>query len=245
MTHLNIPEHVAIIMDGNGRWAKQRHLPRIAGHKVGVDTVRTIVKECVKKKVGVLSLFAFSSENWRRPQKEVKFLFDLFTIMLHREIKEMHRENIQISVIGDLTPFSEKFRKQIVQAEKLTASNTGLKLILAINYGGQWDLAEACKKLGEEIEQGKISSQAISAELIKQKLSLAHLPDPDLFIRTSGEQRISNFFLWQLSYSELYFTEVLWPDFNAKEFEKALEFFASRERRFGYTGEQIKAAEYA
>lgn len=245
MTALHLPRHIAIIMDGNGRWAKKRHLPRVAGHKAGVDVVREVVKLCVEKKIEVLSLFAFSSENWQRPTQEVNYLMDLFINALKRESKKLHKQNIQLRMMGDRLRFEKKLREQMDAAEQLTQHNTGLKLIIAANYGGQWDMTEAMRSVAEDIEQGKMKSQDISVELIHQRLGTKELPHPDLFIRTSGEKRISNFMLWQLAYTELYFTDVLWPDFNAEEFEKALEFFQSRERRFGLTSEQLRAPEHA
>lgn len=241
MSSSTLPRHIAIIMDGNGRWAKKRLLPRVAGHKAGVDAVRKTIKACAEKRIEVLTLFAFSSENWRRPEQEVTYLMDLFLNALEREAKKLHEQNIQLRIIGDRSRFDEKLRHYMNSAEQLTAQNTGLKLVIAANYGGQWDISEAMRCLAVEIEQGKLTSQQITPELIQTKLSLADLPDPDLFIRTSGEQRISNFLIWQLSYSELYFTDIHWPDFDADELEKALSFYAARERRFGCTSEQIRA----
>lgn len=240
-----LPRHIAVIMDGNGRWAKQRHLPRVAGHKAGVDAVRETVKVCVEKKIEVLTLFAFSSENWQRPEQEVNYLMELFITALKREIKKLHKQNIQLRIIGDRSRFDEKLCQQIDIAEQMTASNTGLKLVIAANYGGRWDIHNAMRDIAIDIEQGKLTHHNISPELIQSKLTQADLPDPDLFIRTSGEQRISNFILWQLAYTELYFTETLWPDFNTAELEKAFLFFENRERRFGCTSEQLKAKDYA
>jgi undecaprenyl diphosphate synthase len=235
-----LPRHIAIIMDGNGRWAKQRHLPRMAGHKAGVESVRETVKWCVEKKIEVLTLFAFSSENWRRPSQEVGYLMELFITALEREAKKLHKQNIQLRIIGDRAGLEPKLQLQIQTAEALTANNTGLKLIIAANYGGQWDIVEASRQLAAEVKKGFLEWQDITLELMQSKLATAGLPDPDLFIRTSGEQRISNFLIWQLSYAELYFTDVFWPDVKAAELEKALAFFQSRERRFGYTGEQVR-----
>lgn len=240
-----LPRHIAIIMDGNGRWATKRHLPRMAGHRAGVDAVHKIVTCCIEKKIEVLSLFAFSSENWQRPTEEINFLMNIFLTALEREATKLHKQNIQLRVIGDRARFEQKLQKQINKVEQLTINNTGLKLNIAANYGGRWDICEAFKQLAQDIGQGVLSSVAITPELINQKLCLADLPEPDLFIRTSGEQRISNFLLWQLAYTELYFTDVLWPDFNAEELEKALMFFTTRERRFGFTSEQMKAQEHA
>lgn len=240
MNGSNIPRHIAIIMDGNGRWAKKRLLPRVAGHKAGVDAVRQVVKACVEKKIEVVTLFAFSSENWRRPEQEVNYLMELFISALEREAKKLHEQNIKLCFIGDRSRFDEKLRQYMLDAEMLTLHNTGLVLVIAANYGGQWDISEAMRQLAIEVEQGRLTSQDITAKLIESKLTTAHLPLPDLFIRTSGEQRMSNFLLWQLAYSELYFTDVFWPDFDAEELNKALAFYANRERRFGYTSDQIK-----
>ncbi|MEO8400670.1 MAG: isoprenyl transferase [Gammaproteobacteria bacterium] len=240
-----LPRHIAIIMDGNGRWAKRRLLPRLAGHKAGVDAVQQIVKACVEKKIEVLTLFAFSSENWRRPAQEVNYLMDLFIAALERESKKLHEQNIQLRIIGDRLRFDERLRKQMTHVEELTANNTGLKLIIAANYGGQWDLTEAMRQIAIEVEAGRLTSQQITPELIQTKLTLADLPHPDLFIRSSGEKRISNFLLWQLAYSELFFTDVLWPDFTAEELDNALMFYANRERRFGATSEQLRAENHA
>ncbi len=235
-----LPKHIAIIMDGNGRWAKKRFLPRIAGHKAGVDVVREVIKYSVEKNIEVLSLFAFSSENWRRPAQEVDYLMSLFHTMLEREITKLHKQNIKLRIIGDKLRFDAKLQQQIENAEQLTQHNTGLKLIVAANYGGEWDICEATRRIVAEVQQSEIAVADITVELIQSKLATAEFPNPDLLIRTSGEQRISNFMLWQLAYSELYFTDVLWPDFNLAEFNKALAFFANRERRFGITSEQLK-----
>lgn len=235
----NLPQHIAIIMDGNGRWAKKRFMPRMAGHRYGVEAVKRIVKHCAKRQVKVLSLFAFSSENWRRPQQEVSHLMELFMTGLEREVSALHENNVRLRFIGDRTRFSEKLRNKIDEVENLTANNTGMTLIIAADYGGQWDICQAVKKLAQAIESGTLSSQAITPEKIAAALSFADLPNPDLFIRTSGEFRISNFMLWQLAYSELYFTKTLWPDFDEAELDKALTDYANRERRFGYSSEQL------
>lgn len=221
-----LPRHIAIIMDGNGRWAKQRFLPRFAGHKAGARTVRRIVKSCAEKNIEVLTLFAFSSENWQRPIQEVNFLMNLFVNLLKREAKKLHEQNIQLHIIGDCSRFDKKLQELILSAQELTANNTGMKLVIAANYGGRWDINEAVQKISKDIESGQISSKNISYDLIQQKAAFAKFRDPDLLIRTSGEQRISNFMLWQLAYTELYFTDVFWPDFDGAEFEKALMFFA-------------------
>lgn len=240
-----LPRHIAIIMDGNGRWAKQRHLPRVAGHKAGLEAAHKVVEYCVKKKLEVLTLFVFSSENWRRPQDEVSYLMNLFVTMLQRDAKKLHEQNVQLRIIGDRSRFSETLQKHILQVEKLTADNTGLKLLLAANYGGQWDITEAVRKVALDVYRGDLSMDELTTDTIRQHLSFADLPDPDLFIRTSGEMRISNFMLWQLAYSELYFTDVYWPDVDAAEMDKALLFFSSRERRFGHISEQLKEEQHA
>lgn len=233
MSNSTLPQHIAIVMDGNGRWAKKRFLPRIAGHRAGVDAAKKIVKHCAKNHIKVLSLFAFSSENWRRPPEEVSYLMELLLLGLDREVKTLHENNIQLRFIGDRANFNEKLRNKIHDVESLTANNTGMVLIIAADYGGQWDICQATRKLAKEVEEGKLSSVEITPEKIGAHLSFADLPDPDLFIRTSGELRLSNFMLWQLAYSELYFTDILWPDFNEKELEKAFADFAKRDRRFG------------
>lgn len=235
------PHHVAIIMDGNGRWARKRILPRVAGHRAGVNAVRAVVKRAMENGVKVLTLFAFSSENWRRPPYEVSFLLDLFFNMLENELQKLHEQGIKLRVMGDCSQFDEKLQLQIAKAEEITRCNDKLTLIIAANYGGQWDIVQAMKKIGREIEEGSLASKDISPEIVAQHLALGDIPSPDLFIRTSGEQRISNFMLWSLAYTELYFTDVLWPDFNEEEFDKALVFFAERERRFGCTGEQLRS----
>jgi undecaprenyl diphosphate synthase len=228
-----LPKHIAIIMDGNGRWASQRFLPRIAGHKAGVDATRNAVKFCIKNQIEVLSLFAFSSENWHRPSQEVGYLMDLFLTGLEREAGMLHEHHVQVRFIGDRARFSDKLTRKITEVEKLTAQNTRLILLIAVDYGGQWDICQATQRLAQQVEQGTLKATDLTPEHIASQLSFADLPDPDLFIRTSGELRISNFMLWQLAYSELYFTEVLWPDFNEIEFNRALENYAARERRFG------------
>ena len=241
----NIPTQIAIIMDGNGRWAQQRGLPRFAGHKAGVEAVRDIVKECGINHVEVLTLFAFSSENWRRPEKEVGLLMELFMMALDREVKKLHENNVQLRIIGDKSAFSKKLQKRIADSEALTANNTGLVLNIAANYGGQWDITQAVCKLADKVQAGDLKADAISQDSIAAELSMADLPEPDLFIRTGGEQRISNFLIWQLAYTELYFTHVLWPDFKRDELRKAIDSFASRQRRFGRTGEQVEKAQNA
>jgi undecaprenyl diphosphate synthase len=232
--------HVCIIMDGNGRWAKKRFMPRFAGHKAGLNTVRKIVSSCVEKEIEVLTLFAFSSENWRRPEKEVGLLMELFTTALTKEVKKLHDNNVQLRIIGDLSAFSEKIQSLINDAINLTSQNTGLILNIAANYGGRWDITQAMKHIAEQVHQGKLAPEDISEDTIEKYLSLKGLPEPDLFIRTGGEKRISNFVLWQLAYCEFYFTEALWPDFDKALFQEAIDSFLARQRRFGRTGDQLK-----
>ncbi len=234
--------HVCIIMDGNGRWAKKRFMPRFAGHKAGLSAVRKIVSSCVEQKIEALTLFAFSSENWRRPKQEVGLLMELFATALTREVKKLDENNVQLRIIGDLSAFPEKIQTLINKAIAQTAGNTGLVLNIAANYGGRWDITQAAKKMAYEVQQGHLSAEDISEETLEQYLSLKDLPEPDLFIRTGGEQRISNFLLWQLAYCELYFTDILWPDFSRKEFQMAIDSFRSRQRRFGRTGEQLNSS---
>ncbi len=240
-----MPRHVAIIMDGNGRWARRRGLPRIAGHRQGVERVRDLVKACGDHGIPHLTLFAFSSENWRRPEQEVRLLMDLFLTALDREARKLHENNVRFRVIGDIERFGPKIVARIRQAQHLTENNTALTLTIAANYGGRWDIAQAAAELARRALAGEIQPEDITTESFEPFLSLHGYPEPDLFIRTGGEQRISNFLLWQLAYTELYFTPVLWPDFDHAQFELALRSFAGRERRFGMTGEQIDTAKHA
>jgi undecaprenyl diphosphate synthase len=240
-----VPAHVAVIMDGNGRWAKARSLPRIAGHHRGVERVRDMVSVCVEEGVKYLTLFAFSSENWRRPAQEVGLLKELFLTALDNEIRKLHKNNVRFRVIGELERFGEKITSRIEQAETLTKNNTAMTLIIAANYGGRWDIARACAELARRAVRGEVDPDSITEKSIEPFLSLAGVPEPDLFIRTGGEQRISNFLLWQLAYAEMFFTPVLWPDFDRAQFEQALVSYAGRQRRFGLTGEQIEAARHA
>jgi undecaprenyl diphosphate synthase len=240
MTQINLPRHIAIVMDGNGRWAKQRFMPRVAGHRAGVEAARQVVKNCAKRHIEVLSLFAFSSENWHRPAQEVSYLMELFLKGLEREVSMLHDNNIQLRFIGDRTRFSEKLVSKIKEVEQLTLHNTGMVLLIAADYGGQWDITQAVQKLTNEIKAGQLTSAEITPAKIAEHLSFADLPNPDLFIRTSGELRLSNFMLWQLAYTELYFTPTYWPDFNEQELDKALDHFSSRERRYGKSGEQLQ-----
>lgn len=233
----SVPTHVAVIMDGNGRWARKRFLPRIAGHKRGVETVRDVVKQCVKLNVRFLTLFAFSSENWRRPPEEVSFLMGLFMDALEREVVKLHQNNIKLVMIGDRSQFDEKLVAKIQASENLTAGNTGLVLTIAANYGGRWDILQAMNRM--QMGSPELSGQ-FSEENILPYLSMSYAPEPDLFIRTGGEMRISNFLLWQLAYTELYFTDTLWPDFDEDAFNLAIQSYAKRERRFGRTSEQLQ-----
>lgn len=236
---VNLPRHIAIIMDGNGRWARKRFLPRAAGHKAGARAVRKVVEQCAAKKIETLTLFAFSRENWLRPEEEVSLLMTLFINTLESEAQKMHKNNIRLQIIGDTSAFSEKLQTKIRDVEALTSGNTGLNLLIAANYGGQWDIQQATRKLAQEVKEGRLQPEEITESMIASKLSFSDQPDPDLFIRTGGEERISNFMLWQLSYTELYFTQLLWPDFGKEELEKAIEDFSGRQRRFGKTGEQV------
>jgi undecaprenyl diphosphate synthase len=233
------PRHVAIIMDGNGRWARQRRLPRVAGHRAGVDAVKEVVRACGEKNVRVLTLFAFSSENWRRPKEEVGVLMGLFMVALDNQVRKLHDNNIRLSIVGDRSAFSDALQRRIAQAETLTAGNSGLRLCVAANYGGRWDITQATRQIAAKVARGELDADAVNDETFSRHLCMADLPDPDLFIRTGGEERISNFLLWQLAYTELYFTDTLWPDFKRDEFERALRSYDSRERRFGRTGDQV------
>jgi len=235
-----LPAHVAIIMDGNGRWARQRHLPRIAGHRAGVETVRAIVRSCARKGIRVLTLFAFSSENWRRPEREVSLLLDLLVNALRREVASLHENGVRLRFIGDRSAFGEALREGMARAEELTAGNSGLTLVVAVNYGGRWDVVQAMQRITRRVEAGEVPAAAVDASMLEAELSLVGLPEPDLFIRTGGEQRVSNFLLWHLAYTELYFTDTLWPDFDDAAFEAALASFATRQRRFGRTGDQLE-----
>lgn len=231
-----IPQHISVIMDGNGRWARKRFLPRIAGHKVGVDTVRDLVKHCINLKVDYLTLFAFSSENWRRPSEEVSFLMGLFMDALKREVVKLHQHNIKLLLIGDRSRFDATLIAKIEESEQLTANNTGLTLTIATNYGGRWDVLQAVNKM--QLAAPALAGHFSEADLTPY-LSMHYAPEPDLFIRTGGEKRISNFLLWQLAYTEFYFTDTLWPDFNEAAFKLAIHSYQQRERRFGRTSEQL------
>ncbi|AFJ01890.1 Undecaprenyl pyrophosphate synthetase [Methylophaga frappieri] len=236
----NIPRHIAIIMDGNGRWAKQRLQPRFMGHRAGVRAVEGVVKHCAASGVEVLSLFAFSSENWRRPSKEVDLLMELFSHALDNQVQRLHQNNIRLQVIGDISRFSSTLQNKIAEAQNLTRHNSGLLINVAANYGGRWDITQAVNQLMAEVAAGKRAAGPVSEADIESCLVTASIPAPDLFIRTGGEQRISNFLIWQLAYTELYFTDTLWPEFNAKALEHAIEWYGQRERRFGRTSEQVQ-----
>jgi undecaprenyl diphosphate synthase len=232
----DVPRHVAINMDGNGRWAKRQHLPRIAGHRRGVEAVRATVRACAERGIGFLTLFAFSSENWRRPAEEVALLMQLFQIALTNEVEKLHRNQVRLKVVGDLQRFDAGIRRAVEQGEKLTADNQGLTLTIAANYGGRWDLVQA---------MNKVTQRPIDEAALAEHLAMSYAPEPDLFIRTGGEQRISNFLLWQLAYTELYFTDTLWPDFDEAALDLAIASYRARERRFGRTSEQLLAAKRA
>jgi len=233
------PRHVAIIMDGNGRWARRRRLPRIAGHRRGAEAVRAALRACADRGVEYLTLFAFSSENWRRPPEEVALLMKLFRTALEREVDELHASGVRLKVVGDTRRFDPKLRKLIEHGEELTAQNRRLTLTIAANYGGRWDILQAMSRLLKD----KPSLEQIDEELLAPYLAMSYAPEPDLFIRTGGEQRISNFLLWQLAYSELYFTDTLWPDFDAAALDAAIASFRGRERRFGRTSEQLEQSQ--
>ena len=237
----SLPKHVAVIMDGNGRWAKAKGKPRVFGHKAGVEAVRKTVSTASRLGIQCVTLFAFSSENWRRPEDEVSLLMELFMTVLSREVKRLHKNNIRLRIIGDTRRFSERLQKKIADAEALTADNTGLVLNVAANYGGQWDILHAAKQLVQQAAEQGLTESDITEEMLASGLSTAGLPDVDLLIRTSGERRISNFMLWQTAYAELYFTEQHWPDFDEESLAEAVAWFVNRERRFGCTGEQIQA----
>jgi undecaprenyl diphosphate synthase len=237
-TSTDVPRHIAIIMDGNGRWAKRRLMPRVAGHRKGVEALRGVIRACAERGVAHLTVFAFSSENWRRPQEEVTLLMELFMRALENEVARLHENNIRFRLIGDLSSFSERIQTLIRDAETLTCNNTRLTFTVAANYGGRWDVVQAVKKL----MAAGVTADDMNEVVLAQQLSMADAPEPDLFIRTGGEKRISNFLLWQLAYTELYFTETLWPDFNARALDAAIASYRTRERRFGRTSEQVQAA---
>jgi undecaprenyl diphosphate synthase len=237
--HETAPRHVAIVMDGNGRWAQRRFLPRPAGHREGVRAVRRIVTASDERGVEALTLFAFSSENWRRPGREVSVLMDLFLTTLRSEMRRLQENNVRLRFIGERAAFSSTLQSYMSRAEAQTRENAGLELVIAANYGGRWDIVQAAQRLAQEVAAGRLDPREVTSDALRPHLCLHDLPEPDLFIRTGGEQRISNFLLWQLAYTELYFTDRLWPDFDAKALDEALASFAMRQRRFGLTGEQL------
>ena len=236
-SNTGMPRHIAVIMDGNGRWAKKRYLPRVAGHKQGVETVRRVTQYCAELGIEYLTLFAFSSENWRRPAEEVSTLRQLFMVALEQEAERLHRNRVRLKVIGDIVPFGARVVELAHRAEELTALNSGLTLTIAANYGGRWDLMQA---LGKLVRAEPIPTEGYTEDQLAPYLALNYAPEPDLFVRTGGEQRISNFLLWQLAYTELYFTPTLWPDFDAKQLDAAIAWYQQRERRFGRTSEQVE-----
>lgn len=236
--HDEWPRHVAIVMDGNGRWAQQRSLPRTAGHREGAKAVRRVVEACIERGIAVLTLFAFSSENWRRPRREVEILMNLFLTTLRSEIRRLDAANVRLRFIGDHRAFSPTLQNYITKAEKRTMQNDGLTLVIAANYGGRWDIAQAARQAAADVAAGQLQLDELTPGVFHRYTCLAELPEPDLFVRTGGEQRISNFLLWQLAYTELYFSEQLWPDYGANDLDAACAAFASRQRRFGLTGEQ-------
>lgn len=237
-----LPRHIAVIMDGNGRWAKQRGLPRPAGHHAGVQAVRSTVEVCAQRGIQVLTLFAFSSENWKRPPEEVNSLMTLFVQALDREIDSMHRNGIRVRFIGDRTALNAELQQRMAASEQRTGDNTGMTLVIAVAYGGRWDMMQAVRQVAADCVAGKRVPDELTDADIAAQLALHDLPEPDLFIRTGGEHRISNFLLWNLAYTELYFCDVLWPDFDESQLTEAIRYFGERERRFGYTSEQLSDA---
>lgn len=237
----SIPVHVAVIMDGNGRWARQRGLPRQAGHRAGVKSVRATVEIAAERGVKYLTLFAFSSENWSRPRDEVSSLMSLFIEALEREVAELHENNVRLRFIGDRQALAVELRQSMQEAEDKTAGNKGLQLYIAVAYGGRWDIVQAARQLAARSVAGEIQPADINESMFADGLALAGVPDPDLLIRTGGEKRISNFLVWNLAYTELYFCDCLWPAFRKADFDEALEFYGNRQRRFGHTGEQVES----
>jgi len=233
------PQHVAIIMDGNGRWAQKKGKIRTFGHKAGVESVRAVVRFARQNNIQSLTLFAFSSENWKRPEEEVSVLMELFNLVLNNEAKRLHKNGVRLKVIGDVSAFDDKLTEKIRKAEAMTADNQELVLNIAANYGGRWDIVNAARQISEAVSEGKMTSSEITEATFDSHISTAGLPELDLLIRTGGEHRISNFLLWQCAYAELYFTDVLWPDFSEDVFQQAVNDFKQRQRRFGLTGEQV------
>jgi undecaprenyl diphosphate synthase len=237
--HSGVPRHIAVIMDGNGRWAAARALPRPAGHRMGVKAVKQIVENCARRNVQVLTLFAFSSENWKRPKEEVSMLMSRFLQALDDEVADLHKNGIRLTFAGNLQQLSPALRERMDAARALTAGNSKMTLVIAIAYGGRWDLASAARRLAERVVAGELRAEDIDEAQLSEQLALAGLPDPDLLIRTGGEQRISNFLLWNLAYTELYFCDTLWPDFDERELDAAIAHFGRRQRRFGLVPEQV------
>ena len=236
-----LPRHVAVIMDGNGRWAEQRSKPRYSGHRAGVRPVRMIVEKAAEAGLDFLTLFAFSSENWRRPREEVSRLMGLFFDVLRKEVDELDRNNVRIRFVGQVDSLNERLQARMQAAEDRTADNSGLNLIIAVAYGGRWDITHAMRSIAERVDSGELSVGEIDQDVVSGSLALSGIPDPDLLIRTGGERRISNFLLWNLAYSELYFCDCLWPEFDEGEFRAALDYYAQRQRRFGKTAKQLGA----
>ena len=236
-----LPRHIAIVMDGNGRWAEARHRPRTFGHHAGLQAVRQVVEACIRRSIPTLTLLAFSSENWKRPISEVSALMDLFVRAMDREVDGLHNNGVRLHFIGDRSAFQPEMSERMTQVEQRTAGNQRLVLNIAANYGGRWDIARAARALAQRARDGELDPMTIDEAALQAEIGLHDLPEPDLFIRTGGEQRISNFLLWQIAYSELWFTEVLWPDFDAACLDQALLAYAQRERRFGRTGAQIRS----
>ena len=243
LANASIPRHIAIIMDGNGRWARARGGIRADGHRAGVEPVRMVITECVKRHIGALTLFAFSSENWGRPRDEVLSLMSLFVESLEAEIDELHRSGVRVRFIGERAQLDDRMRTSIANSERITAANSTLSLQIAVSYGGRADIVNAARQIATQVERRQLSVAQIDEAAFSSALSTGDVPDPDLFIRTGGEQRISNFLLWNLAYTELYFTDQLWPEFDVPHLEAALQHFAARQRRFGLTAEQVPAAE--
>jgi undecaprenyl diphosphate synthase len=238
----DLPQHVAIIMDGNGRWARARGLPRPAGHRASIKVVRRVVEECASRQVKFLTLFAFSSENWYRPAEEVGLLMNLFLDALVREIGDLHKNQVKLHFIGDRAALGAELVARMVAAEQLTRANPGLTLTVAVAYGGRWDITQACRALAADVVAGRLATEAIDETAVASRLGLAGMPDPDLLIRTGGEQRISNFLLWNFAYTELYFCDTLWPEFTPQDLAAAFEYYAQRERRYGKTSAQLAAS---
>lgn len=242
---LRLPRHVAIIMDGNGRWAQRRGRPRHAGHRAGVPAVRETVEAAARLELEALTLFAFSSENWQRPRAEVRVLMELLRTTLDRELERLHDNGIRLRIIGDRNRLERSLRRRLAAAEELTEGNKGLTLVVATSYGGRWEIAETARRLASRVQRGELAVESITEEAFAEHLATPEVPDPDLFIRTGGERRISNFLIWQLAYTELVFSDTLWPDFGLKDFAAALEEFAGRDRRFGRIGDQVKQIQHA